>query len=867
MSNLKATKRAFLSGIIAIVLCISMFVGTTFAWFTDTASTAVNKIQAGTLDIELQYATAWGADGAPTVWGNAEGKTLEFRKAAGHESEAVLWEPGCTYELPAIRIKNNGNLALKYKLAINGIKGDAALNRVIEWTNGTTGALLTEYAGTMIPGENNDVTEPIVIKGHMSETAGNEYQGLSIDGIGITVVATQYTYENDGIDNQYDKDAVYPVITDLINVSVEGNITVAGGGTLSNETSTETSTVTIVVPANAVSVDTNAVFSMELMESKPDSVTYEISLKDQEGNAVSLSEKATVTAYIGKDFINVAVAHNGTPMDAADYRYNRSTGILTIQTASFSPFTITYEYDGVASVNGIMYPSVNAAVEAAADGETITVCDDITTDQVILTVAEAKNLTIDMKGRTWNYTAAGETNGGRSVQLFYGANVTLKNGTINMPEAPYFGIIVAQGSSLTMKNVRVVSTDAGVFSQGSNNTVVIENSYIEAAYSAVYHNGSYAPANITIRNSEIVSNGDVGIYVSNSAGREKQTLTVENSTVKGTSAIEFKHTNASITGCTLIATNEAAYTTNNNGSTSTGYCVAVTSNGTNDVTTGSVTLSNNTYQPKTPGCDVFNSSASNGVNQRATINGYDNAHVLSPDKILPVCRIQGTDTVYYSAWDLKKATAATLKNKTVIIQSDEVLSDEIYLSGKAFTLDLNGHTLSLEYGEGIKPNNGSVIYIGGKNSNLTIKDSSEAQTGAVYGCVNNYANKVTSAVRVGNYGKLIINGGHFYGTSEGTSCIFVCTSRASSTKATVTINGGVFETASPSGEKYYVLNHEDSATAGCIITVNGGKFKNYNPGVTAVDPVNASTGKIVLGTGCTTTSKTIGSDTWYTVSK
>ena len=129
-------------------------------------------------------------------------------------------------------------------------------------------------------------------------------------------------------------------------------------------------------------------------------------------------------------------------------------------------------------------------------------------------------------------------------------------------------------------------------------------------------------------------------------------------------------------------------------------------------------------------------------------------------------------------------------------------------------------------------------------------------------------NKVTSAVRAGNYGKLTINGGHFYGTSEGTSCIFVYTNMSSGSKATVVINGGIFETATPSNGTYYVLNHQDNATGGCTITVNGGKFKNYNPGVTTVDPVNDKTGKIVLGEGCTTTPIEENSDvTWYAVSK
>ena len=199
--------------------------------------------------------------------------------------------------------------------------------------------------------------------------------------------------------------------------------------------------------------------------------------------------------------------------------------------------------------------------------------------------------------------------------------------------------------------------------------------------------------------------------------------------------------------------------------------------------------------------------------------------------------------------------------------ADVTVTDEIYMSGKKFVIDLNGHSVKLEYADGVKPNNGSVFYIGGSGGKLTINDSSEAQTGAVIGSNKTYSNKVTSAVRAGNFGTLIINGGHFYGTSEGTSCIFVYTSMSSGSKATVTINGGIFETATPSNGTYFVLNHQDGASTDCKIIVNGGTFKNYNPGVTVVDPVNAKTGKIVLGEGCTTTETKDGDVTWYTVSK
>ena len=92
------TKMSLVASIAALVLCCAMLIGTTFAWFTDSASTAVNKIQAGTLDVQLLDES-----------GNSlEGQTLAWQKAAGHESEEVLWEPGCTYNLQSFKIKNNG---------------------------------------------------------------------------------------------------------------------------------------------------------------------------------------------------------------------------------------------------------------------------------------------------------------------------------------------------------------------------------------------------------------------------------------------------------------------------------------------------------------------------------------------------------------------------------------------------------------------------------------------------------------------------------------------------------------------------------------------------------------------------------------
>ena len=198
--NRTSVKRSLFVSAIALTLTAALLIGTTFAWFTSTASTGVNKIQAGNLDVDLEMST----DG--TNWESAKGKTLTFKTKDNRAADQILWEPGCTYELPQLRVVNKGNLALKYKIQIAGIKGDAKLNEVIDWTINDADISLTEEH--LNAGKTSDA---FTIKGHMKEKAGNEYQGLSIDGIGITVYATQDTVEYDSNGNQYDKDAEYPI--------------------------------------------------------------------------------------------------------------------------------------------------------------------------------------------------------------------------------------------------------------------------------------------------------------------------------------------------------------------------------------------------------------------------------------------------------------------------------------------------------------------------------------------------------------------------------------------------------------------------------------------------------------------------------
>ena len=200
------TKRSLLASVLALVMCVTMLVGTTFAWFTDSASTAVNKIESGTLHVDIV-----DKDG-----NSLDGKTLSFRDV--NKNADILWEPGATFALDSFRIVNTGKLALKYKVIINGVNGNAKLLEAIDFfvkIGDAEKVALADWEGILLPegktattaNEVVGATDLITISGTMKKEAGNEYQGLSIDGIGITVVATQYTYEYDSKGNLYDKDA------------------------------------------------------------------------------------------------------------------------------------------------------------------------------------------------------------------------------------------------------------------------------------------------------------------------------------------------------------------------------------------------------------------------------------------------------------------------------------------------------------------------------------------------------------------------------------------------------------------------------------------------------------------------------------
>lgn len=227
------TKRALLTSVLALVLSLAMLAGTTFAWFTDTASTGVNRIVSGNLDVGMQY---WGVDeNGRKTWLTAENSEDLFDKNA-------LWEPGYT-QIIYLRVANNGNLALTYAMQITPVHETVGVNVDGEefklsdyikfgWTTftvdgaGAPVALDREAAQTGV-GEGAqlgttlhrqaakpmaaDAKELVALVAWMPEDVGNEANYSTVQPtieLSLKVLATQAAVESDSFNNTYDEDAV-----------------------------------------------------------------------------------------------------------------------------------------------------------------------------------------------------------------------------------------------------------------------------------------------------------------------------------------------------------------------------------------------------------------------------------------------------------------------------------------------------------------------------------------------------------------------------------------------------------------------------------------------------------------------------------
>lgn len=464
-------KKNFIMSFISLVVCVAMLIGTTFAWFTDSVSSGVNRIQAGNLDIEVDYSKN-GTD-----WQTIEGTESLF--------SGDLWEPGHT-EYVNLRIKNAGTLALKYKILVSPISENGGINvynqsfklsdylvfgtttltpnnvtyadrNTARSAVGETTALnqndLTKE-GTLTPNSEHYTTLVIYMPENVDNHANAKPGTIapSID-LGITVLATQVENELDSFGTDYDSGAFYVAgayydYFEAVNVSntadQQGNFTVTKQDTNTGVIASASGRATAGSEVNLIvmkSSDAEKNFSGSV-EDGHELNGYEIKVTGQEAGSLVQG-----SLYVGTGLENFKFYHNSQLMTEkhevalgdGEYRYNSNDGYVYFATTTFSPFQATY-LAPVAAIGTAVYGTLDGAITAANSGATITLLKD-SVGKGIGSKDGSKvrdSLIIDFAGHTYTMLNPAVGSQGTETQAMHWGksldSITLKNGTFKVAE-------------------------------------------------------------------------------------------------------------------------------------------------------------------------------------------------------------------------------------------------------------------------------------------------------------------------------------------------------------------------------------------------------------------------------------------------
>ncbi|MBO5653574.1 MAG: hypothetical protein J6S44_05115, partial [Clostridia bacterium] len=337
----KTKKRALLTSVMSLLLCFTMLLGTTFAWFTDTASSEGNKIVAGTLDVNLLM---WDGSAYVDISESAAPIFGDGSIAQNNNAE-TKWEPGKT-QVAYLAIENAGNLDLKYDVYLTVTDGAKDLYEVMRYTITPdamgTDALLPAWDATAANAvemgsqkvSDNDVflgarsTHYFALSLHMLQEATDEYQGGDIL-FDITVRATQVASEEDSFGNGYDDEAPYPAFQALV---IPPDTT--------EPTYLTVNDVTLEVPAGAMGGNYKLEVANTALITTNDRTTAAFDISLTRDGVKAHGEDYPVAIQVGTLLDVTEVKHNGVAV--TNFDYNPLTGLVTFTTDSFSPFEVVY---------------------------------------------------------------------------------------------------------------------------------------------------------------------------------------------------------------------------------------------------------------------------------------------------------------------------------------------------------------------------------------------------------------------------------------------------------------------------------------------------------------------------------------------
>ena len=555
----KSTKKALLLSVLSLLACVAMLVSTTFAWFTDSVTSANNVIAAGNLDIELEY---WNG----TAW-------ADVTEASDILSEQ-LFEPGHV-QVAYLKLENVGSLALKYQLGVNIVEELAGVNQagdsfnlsdyiyfgVVEGVNGETAAYDTRRAAidavkdsalAIKSGYSSESTSllagaaPVYVAlvVYMPESVGNvaNHNGVNIPEIklGITAVATQYTYEEDSFDNLYDEGLGYPdedgdmlVEKDHIQylyradgtywlyyvtpeypgdtVNVASGVDTIGGSSLAYNTNVKT----VVFPSSVRTVRTNimkgntSIEKVVLNEGLVDLSAYERAFNQARGlkevvfpstlkkigkQAFALTGMESVDLSANVEFLGEGAFREMPNLETVTIRGNAEIGNFAFRTCS-SLKTVYLLGDDVTFAGTSM--AFSHADSGDANGITIYVMNETVANRVRVAQGSAYGYKIVVMSQVHNESELKAALANESEVIILGDDFAVSE-TINVG---YNVTISGNGNTVS----RVDGFTGTVFSVASGATLTMDNTVVDGG--AVWANRATYGANGT--NNGVVATGNL----------------------------------------------------------------------------------------------------------------------------------------------------------------------------------------------------------------------------------------------------------------------------------------------------------------------------------------------------------------------
>lgn len=571
----KTTHHALLMSIMSLLLCITMLVGTTFAWFTDTVTSTGNIIKSGSLDVSMHWADG-KTDPAAASWTDA---------SVGAIFNSKLWEPGYV-EVRHIKISNVGTLALKYQLNIAANGDVSALADVIDVyfldpaakienrfvldsiaPIGTLSKVLSgmpeNTSGELSAGDSAMIT--LALK--MREDAGNEYQELEIGSdFAVQLLATQQTEEFDSFDDQYDVNSEFLAINKSFSI-VNSNGTLGEAVVMTADMPYGTMTVTVPAGAQLSSAD---VSSLKLtvknaangyggtLSANQVANGYEIyvdGIADYINPFVNASDHKIynyndikVELPIGAGRNDVKVYKDGMMPSNTWASYDSASGIVTFSADYFTPFSqakisnITVVYTKLSEAE----KQLNETLENITAGDSVTINSTADNMVSVNNIADALNGSSDI---------ALVGNGADSTTVASnGATITADALTVKDMTIQSVGTTTIKGNDTTIDGVKYQSVGASYGLTVSGSDTTISDTTVEGANATqgllLIASGSDTASSVTNVSDLTITDlspfgSSSGFVFSNMNG----TTNITNSTIKVRgSAVSFGPSNSTVRG-------------------------------------------------------------------------------------------------------------------------------------------------------------------------------------------------------------------------------------------------------------------------------------------------------------------------------